>query len=162
VILAVCFAVLLSAVPGVAAAAPPTSVKPFLDCYRTNTDGSITVVLGYTNPSTKTTAIAYGSRNIMYPSKFQGSQPTQFLAGTRSGVLSLQVTQADLDANARWVLDGNTLDYRAAAGSATECAPSTPLPALGNGAGIALVLVAGGAFGVWFVRRVIRRSAAPV
>jgi hypothetical protein len=160
VLLAVCFAVWLSAVPGVAAAAPPTSVKPLLDCYRTNTDGSITVVLGYTNPSTNTTAIPYGSRNIMHPSKLQGSQPTQFLAGTHKGVLSLEVTQADLDANARWVLDGNTLDYRAAAGSATECAPSTPLPALGNGAGIAAVLLAGGAFGVWFVRRVIRRSAA--
>jgi hypothetical protein len=160
VLLAVCFAVWLSAVPGVAAAAPPTSVKPLLDCYRTNADGSFTVVVGYTNPSTSTTAIPYGSRNIMHPSKFQGSQPTQFLAGTHHGVLSLEVTQADLDAHARWVLDGNTLDYRAAAGSSTECAPSTPLPALGNGAGFALVLVAGGAFGVWFVRRVIRRSTA--
>jgi hypothetical protein len=158
VVLAVCVAVLLSAVPGVAAAAP--TVAPIVDCYRANSDGSYTIVLGYTNPFSKTTNIPYGPRNIIHPAKFQKSQPTQFRAGTKHGVFSVRATEADLYANARWELDGNTLAYWSAS-SVTECSPSTPLPALGNGAGLALALVAGGGFGVLFVRRLIRRSVAP-
>jgi hypothetical protein len=157
VLLAVCFAVWLSTVPGVASATP--AVTPFVDCYRMNADNSLIVVLGYTNTSNKTTTIPYGTRNVAYPAKYQGAQPTQFLAGTKRGVFSVTITQADMNANPRWVLDGYTLDYTKVT-SWTQCSPSTPLPALGNGAGFALVLVGGGAFGVWFVRRVIRRSAA--
>jgi hypothetical protein len=158
VLLAVCFAVWLSAVPGAASAT--TVVTPFVDCYRVNSDGSYSIVLGYTNTNTRTTTIPYGTRNVAYPAKYQGAQPTQFKPGTQRGVFSVVITQADMYANPRWVLEGYTLDYTKV-GSMTACSPSTPLPALGNGAGFALVLVAGGAFGVCFVRRAIRRSAAP-
>ena len=157
VLLAVCFAVWLSAVPGFASAAP--GVTPFVDCYRANSDGTLTVVLGYTNTNTRTTTIPYGSNNMLYPSRFQKTQPTQFLTGTRRGVFSVNLSQAELYGDPRWQLDGKTLSHWTA-GSATECSPSTPLPSLGNGAGIAAVLVAGGAFGVIFVRRLIRRSGA--
>jgi hypothetical protein len=157
VLLAVCFAVWLSAVPGVASATP--TVTPFVDCYRMNPDGSLIVVLGYTNTADKTTTIPYGTRNAGYPAKYQGTQPTQFKAGTQRGVFSVTITRADMNANPRWVLEGYTLDYTKVT-SWTECSPSTPLPALGNGVGIALVLVGGGAIGVWFVRRdpPLRRS----
>jgi len=159
-LIAVCFAVLLSAVPGVASAAPPSRVTPLVDCYTTNADGTYTVIFGYSNTSKTATTIAYGSQNIMYPSKFQGSQPTVFQPGTQQGVFSIVATQADVYANARWELDGRTVDQRAVS-SAPLCSPSTPLPAIGNGTGLAIVLVAGGAFGVLFVRRLIRRTSAP-
>ncbi len=158
VLLAACFAVWLSAGPGIAAAAP-WGVSPHLDCYREEPDGTYTVVFGYTDNNRGTTTIELGARNALYPSSYQGSQPTKFLPGARGGVFSLRVSAADLAGDARWVLDGETLDY-GALGSAPRCAPATPLPALGNGAGIAAVLAASGAFGVFFVRRLIRRSAA--
>jgi hypothetical protein len=160
VLVAVCSALWLSAVPGVAAAAPPMSVTPFVDCYRENPDGTLTVVLGYTSTWKKATTMGWGSRNSLHPSQYHRSQPKQFLTGTQHGVLALRLSASELDAGARWELDRTTL-YFSSARSASECSPSTPLPALGNGAGFAVVLVAGGAFGVWFVRRVIRRSAAP-
>ena len=160
VLVAVCSAVCLSAVPGVAAAAPPMSVTPFVDCVRANPDGTVTFVLGYTSTWKKETTIGWGSRNSLHPPVYQRSQPKQFLVGTQHGAFSLRLSASDLAAGARWELDRTTLSLSSAS-SATECSPSTPLPALGNGAGFALVLVAGGAFGVWFVRRVIRRSAAP-
>jgi hypothetical protein len=160
VLVAVCSAVWLSAVPGVATGAPPMSVTPFVDCYRAEPDGTLTIVLGYTNTWKNETTLGWGSRNSLHPSQYHRSQPKEFLTGTQHGVFSLRLSASDLDAGARWELDRTTLDFSSAR-SASECSPSTPLPALGNGAGLALVLVAGGAFGVWFVRRVIRRSAAP-
>jgi hypothetical protein len=160
VLLAVCFAVWLSAVPGVAAAAPPMSVTPFVDCFRAEPDGTFTIVLGYTNTWKNETTMGWGSRNSLHPSQYHRSQPKEFLTGTQHGAFSLRLSASELD-DARWELDRTTLELSAAS-AAPECSPSTPLPALGNGAGFALVLVAGGAFGVWFVRRVIRRSAAPV
>lgn len=158
VLVAVCVAVLLSAVPGVAAAAPSGTVTPFVDCYRANSDGSLTLVLGYTNRDRQTT-IPYGSRNMLYPATLQGAQPKKFLPGTQRGAFSVRLSRADLSADPRWQLDGRTLDYSAAS-SSTECSPSTPLPALGNGTGLAAALLAGGAFGVFFVRRLLRRAAA--
>jgi hypothetical protein len=153
----VCVAVLLSAVPGIAAAAPPKAVVPFVDCYQPNTDGTYTVVLGYTNPNDKTMTIPHGSKNMLTPSSLQGAQPKKFLPGTQRGAFSVKVRPADLSAGAGWRLDGFTLGYPAAA-SAKQCSPSTPLPALGNGAGIAIVLVAGGLVGALVVRRVLRRA----
>jgi hypothetical protein len=159
VLLAVCFALWMSALPGVAAAAPPMSVTPFVDCYRANPDGSLTIVLGYTSTWKKETTIGWGSRNALHPSQFHRSQPKQFLTGTQHGAFSLQLSASDLAAGARWELDRTTLTFSSAV-SASECSPSTPLPALGNGTGIAAVLVAAGAFGIFSVRRLVRRSAA--
>ncbi|HET6395101.1 MAG TPA: hypothetical protein VFG13_19900 [Blastococcus sp.] len=158
VILAVCFAVWLSAVPGAASANPV--VTPYVECYTVNSDGSYSIVLSYTKTTAGTANIPLGTRNIAYPAKFQGIQPTQFKAGTWRGVFSVKISQADMYANPRWVLDGYTLDYTKV-GSMAACSPSTPLPALGNGAAIALVLVGAGAFGVVWMRRRVPGSAAP-
>jgi hypothetical protein len=151
VLVAVCSAVWLSAVPGVAAAAPPMSVTPFVDCYRAEPDGTVTIVLGYTNTWKNATTIGWGSRNSLHPSQYHRSQPKEFLTGTQHGAFSLRLSASELD-DARWELDRTTLELSSAS-SASQCSPSTPLPALGNGAGVALVLIAGGAVGVFFVRR---------
>jgi len=156
-LVAVCLAVLLSAVPGVASAAPG-DIVPFVDCYKDNGDGTYALVLGYENTGFKTIKLN-STKNRMYPAKFQGSQPTEFLEGEHHGVFSIQATRAELNTGIRWELDGTVLDSRTS--SAPACAPSTPLPAIGNGTGLAIVLVAGGAFGVLFVRRLIRRASAP-
>ena len=159
VLVAVCSALWLSAVPGVAAAAPPMSVTPFVDCFRAEPDGTFTIVLGYTSTWENETTIGWGSRNSLLPSQYHQSQPKEFLTGTQHGAFSFRLSASELD-DARWELDRTTLELSSAR-SASECSPSTPLPALGNGAGFALVLVAGGAFGVWSVRRLIRRSTVP-
>ena len=98
-----------------------------------------------------------GQPQFAPPVEYHRSQPKEFLTGTQHGAFSLRLSPSELD-DARWELDRTTLEL-SSAGSAPECSPSTPLPALGNGAGIAAVLVAGGAFGVFFLRRVVRRSA---
>ncbi|WP_104524865.1 hypothetical protein [Blastococcus atacamensis] len=157
VLVAVCVVLGLSALPGVASAAPP-QVTPLVDCYRQNTDGSYTVVFGYTSTRKWTTTIDHGSDNYLYPYKYHGSQPETFEPGTYQGVFSLRVSAADV-ATFRWELDRTTLTYESAA-SAPTCSSSTPLPALGNGTGLAIALLAGGVFGVLFVRRIIRRAAA--
>ncbi|RBY93898.1 hypothetical protein DQ244_00515 [Blastococcus sp. TBT05-19] len=156
VLVAVCVAVGLSAVPGVAAAAP-AQVAPFVDCYRENTDGTYTVVFGYSNTYKASTTIRYGVDNRISPTAYQGAQPQSFSVGTHRGVFSLTVKAADVS-TFRWELDRTTLTYWSAS-SAPQCAPSTPLPLLGNGTGLAIALVAGGVFGVLFVRRMIRRAA---
>ncbi len=157
-LIAVCCAVLLSSAPGVASAVTG-EVTPFVDCYTTNSDGTRTVVLGYTNVAEETITIGHGDKNTIVPSRFQGSQPKHFVPGTQRGAFSLRLTRADLAGDARWELDRTTLDLSAVT-SADACSPSTPLPSLGNGTGLAVVLVAGGAFGGFFVRRVIRRAGA--
>lgn len=157
VLVAVCLAVGLSAVPGVAAAAPTTSVVPTLDCFRENSDGSYTLVLGYTNSGSKV-AIPYGPRNVVSPSAFDRDQPTVFNRGTVPGVFSVRLGGWDL-LGFRWSLDEKSVSFWSILGS-RECSPSTPLPLLGNGTGLAIALVAGGVFGVLFVRRLIRRVGA--
>jgi hypothetical protein len=149
-------AFLVCAAPGVASAAPASSVTPFLDCVRENRDGSYTVVLGYSNNGSRT-SIPHGSRNFVYPYEFQGDQPTQFLTGTQRGVFAVTVSGYAVLAF-RWEVDDRTVNFWSFL-SARECSPSTPLPVLGNGAGIAVVLVVGGLVGIYVVRRVVRRAA---
>jgi hypothetical protein len=158
VLVAVCLAVLLSSVPGVAAANSGT-VRPVVDCYRLNSNYTVTIVVGYVNPNNGTKNIPLGTRNTITPAKFHGVQPTSFKAGTQRGAFSVVLTQADLNSTSSWTLDGNTLNY-ATVGNMQECSPSTPLPAIGNGTVLAVALLAGGGFGVWFVRRQIRRAPA--
>jgi|tagenome__1003787_1003787.scaffolds.fasta_scaffold20278173_2 hypothetical protein len=144
--------------PGTASAATASTVTPILDCYTQNSDGSWTVILGYTNTYSVTTKIPLGSNNIASPSKFQGLQPTAFKTGANHAVFTVRVTQADLYANANWYLDGHTLNYLSAAYASGICSPGTQLPGEGNGTGIAIGLVVAAGIGVLVVRRVIRRA----
>ena len=150
----------LVAAPGTASAAATYTVKPVLDCYKENSDGSWTVVVGYANSSRKTVTIPRGADNQAYPSKFASLPPTSFKAGTVKGAFTAKVTQADLYSGARWVLDGYTLDYRAAAYSSQVCPSSTELPEEGNGTGPAIGLAVAGAVGAVLVHRANRRARA--
>jgi hypothetical protein len=69
------------------------------------------------------------------------------------------VSVADLYAGARWVIDGHTLDYRAAASSSRTCPSSTELPAQGNGLAPAVGLAVAGVAGAVLVRRARARAA---
>jgi hypothetical protein len=158
---AVLAAVLLSAAPGIASADTGT-VTPLLDCYTPNSDGSYTVILGYTNTDTTTRAIPYGSLNYTTPSTYQSLMPTQFQPGTRHAAFSVQVAPADLNSTSSWSLDGHTLNYLSAASASGICSASTSLPATGNGTGLAIALLAGGVVGVVGLHRATRRRAATV
>jgi hypothetical protein len=154
---ALAMALTLIATPGVASAATGT-VTPMLDCYTQNSDGSWTVILGYSSTYSGTTKIPLGSNNIASPSKFQGIQPTTFKNGTHHAAFSAKVTQYDIYNNANWYLDGHTLNYMAAAYASGICSPGTQLPGEGNGTGIAIGLVVAAGIGILVVRRVIRRA----
>jgi hypothetical protein len=136
------------------------TVKPILDCYKDNGDGSWTAVIGYVNSSGGTRKIPYGSLNMGYPAKFQGLQPTTFKNGTQHGVFVARITASDLWSNARWELDGSVLNYQASFTSSATCPSSTQMPADGNGAGPVIALAVAGAAGAVVVHRVRRRTAA--
>ncbi|MGR6966265.1 hypothetical protein ACU610_17530 [Geodermatophilus sp. URMC 61] len=150
----------LVASPGMASATGTYTVKPVLNCYKENADDSWTVVVGYVNSSRKTTSIPRGAHNQAYPSKFASLPPTSFKPGTVNGAFTAKVSLADLYAGARWVLDGYTLDYRAAASSSRVCPSSTELPAQGNGLGPAIGLGVAGVVGAVLVVRANRRTRA--
>jgi hypothetical protein len=75
-------------------------------------------------------------------------------------VFTAVVSLSDLYSGARWVLDGYTLDYRAAASSSQVCPSSTELPEEGNGTGPAIGLAAAGVIGAVLVHRATRRARA--
>jgi len=148
----------LLAAPGIASANATYTVKPVLNCYVQNSDDSWTVVVGYVNSSRKTVSIPRGALNQAYPSKFAALPPTSFAPGTVKGAFTARVSVADLYSGARWVLDGYTLDYRAAASSSQVCPSSTELPEQGNGTGPAIGLAAAGLVGAVLVHRARKRA----
>jgi hypothetical protein len=151
----------LVASPGMASATATYTVKPVLNCYKENTDGTWTVVVGYVNSSGRTIKITRGStHNVAYPSKFTALLPETFKSGTVNGAFTAKVSLADVYAGARWVLDGYTLDYRAAAYASQVCPSSTELPEEGNGTGPAIGLAVAGVVGAVLVHRANRRARA--
>ena len=94
-----------------------------------------------------------------------GQQPKQFATGTVHGVWTVRLTHAEIFyQNARWVLNGTTLQYSYYVQYATVCPPTTQLPADGNGTGTAVALGAAGVVGaavlVRFRRRIARLGVA--
>ncbi|WP_156036266.1 hypothetical protein [Blastococcus sp. URHD0036] len=157
-------AVALVVTPGTASAAG--SITPIFDCYRDNGDGTYWAVLGYTNSATRPT-IPLGAQNQMFPAALNGGQPTTFETGTVHGAFAVRVSLDQVfNQNARWVLDGRTLQYSSAVTYGTVCPASTQLPATGNGWGPAMASGAAGLAGsgvllleVWRRRR--RTRGAP-
>ena len=150
----------LVALPGTARATGTYAVKPVLNCHKENADASWTVVVGYVNSSRKAVDIPRGPGNQAFPSKFASLPPTSFRPGTVNGAFTAVVSLADLHAGARWVLDGYTLDYRAAASSSQVCPSSTELPEEGNGTGPAIGLAVAGVVGAVLVHRTRKRALA--
>ena len=135
-------------------------VAPIVDCYRDNGDGTFWVVLGYQGPANGQKTYNYGAANQVYPTRLQGQQPKTFAAGTVHGAWTVKLTYAEIfQQNARWVLNGTTLQYSHYVQYATVCPPSTVLPADGNGTGTAVALGAAGAVGAVMLYRFRRRLA---
>jgi hypothetical protein len=156
---AVLAAVFISAVPGTASAATQ-KVTPLLDCYQQNSDGSVTVVLGYSSTYTTTKTFTAGSSsNYSSPSSYNSSMPTSFAPGAHHLVLTLRLPPSVVYGNPSWTLDGTTLNYLSMAQLAGTCTPSQ-LPAMANGAALAVGLVVLAGVGVLVVRLVRRNRAA--
>lgn len=146
--------------PGTASAA--TDVTPMVDCYRDNGDGTFWVVLGYQGLASGQRTYSYGPTNTVYPARLQGQQPTVFYSGTVHGVWTVKLTDDEIfRENARWILNGTTLQYARYVKYATVCPPSTQLPADGNGTGTAVGLGAAGLLGAAMLYRVRRRMTRP-
>jgi hypothetical protein len=155
-------AVLIAALPGTAAAAPP-QVVPLVNCYYPHSDGSVTVVFGYTSTYSSTRTIPRGTRNYTTPASYGTKMPTTFKPGTNNGVATVRVAAGDLTPTTGWYLDGSSLNYLTAAYAVGVCTQAQ-LPALANGAAIVVALLLAGAAGVLVVRRVRRvalRSTVP-
>ncbi|SEP30435.1 hypothetical protein [Trujillonella endophytica] len=150
-------AVAVVATPGTASAAGP--VTGFLDCYRINSDSTITAVLGYTNPTGSSRTIPHGTANQFTPTRLQGSQPTTFAPGTVHAAFSVTLTWTEANSKTgRWNLDGTVLQYVAGMENATSCPQSMQLPADGNGLGPLMVFGAAGLFGAALIARSQRRA----
>jgi hypothetical protein len=147
-------AVSLLAVPGTASASG--TVSPLLDCVVQNSNGTYTVVLGYSNSTGRSQTIPYGWSNVIAPSTYDRLQPTTFKAGTYHGVFTVTLTASDLWSDPHWRLNGDTIDY--ADVTSNPCPPHTQMPAGGNGTGVAIGLLAAGAVGLFLVRRSVRRA----
>jgi len=147
---------LISALPGIAAAATP-QVVPLINCYYPHSDGDVTVVFGYRSTYSTTKTIPRGSRNYTTPSSYGSSLPTTFKPGTNNGVATLRVDARDLTPSTAWYLDGSSLNYLSAAYAVGVCTQAQ-LPGIANGAAIVVALLLAGAAGVLVVRRV-RRAA---
>jgi hypothetical protein len=144
------------AVPGTASAAG--SVAPIVDCYRDNGDGTFWIVLGYDNTTGSSKTYAYGTANQVYPTRLQGQQPATFAKGTVHGAWRVQLTYSEIFyQNARWILNGTTLQYSQYVQYATVCPPSTVLPADGNGIGTAVAVGGAGVVGAFVLVRFRRR-----
>ena len=126
--------------PGVAQAAG--TVTPTVSCYQPNSDGSVSVLLGYNNSSTVTQTIPRGASNVITPSRYDGTQPTVFAPGNHPGSFALTVGSADAY-SANWTLDGSSLS---SATTVSQCPAGTSLPADGNGLGMTMVMLVAGAF----------------
>ncbi|MGY1744131.1 hypothetical protein [Blastococcus sp. SYSU D00695] len=146
----------LVSTPGTASAAG--TVTPVVDCYRDNGDGTFWVVLGYKNTGDSRN-IARGASNQVYPTRLQGQQPAGFAGGTVHGAWTVKLTYQEIFAqNARWVLDGTTLQYSQYVQYATVCPPTTQLPADGNGMGTVMALGGAGVVGALLLVRSRRRA----
>lgn len=141
------------------AAAPPSPsrppIQPLADCYASNGDGSITVVLGYTNPGDTTVTIPAGPDNTFNPTSYNGSLPTTFSPGTHHGAASVTVAQADLGDQLSWTLEGTRLGTTTAV---PQCS-GTPLPMIASGGAVVGTFVLAGLVGAVVLRRAGRRGA---
>jgi len=117
------------------------TVVPTVSCYQPNSDGSVSVLLGYVNSSNVTQTVPLGPDNVINPSRFDGQQPTVFAPGSHPGAFALTVPGSEIY-SANWWLDGSAVT---SGNSVSECPAGTSLPADGNGLGMTMVVLGAGA-----------------
>jgi hypothetical protein len=122
--------VLLAGVsPAAAADAPAWSLRPFVDCVWTNSDGTRTVSLGYESFNAATVTMGVGANNFISPGAQNQGQPTSFAPGLHSNVWALTMTNANY-LSGQWFLTSATMNMTM---NGTPCA-SKPVPMTsGNG-----------------------------
>ena len=148
----------VTTMPGTASAA---GVVPSVDCYAQNSNGTFTVILGYTSSYTSTQTIPRGTRNYATPSTYTSQLPTSFKRGENHGAAKLTISANDLYyGNVSWYLDGTTLNYWTAAQNVGICS-AAQLPALSHGGGLVVILLVAGAVGVVVVRRARNAALTP-
>ncbi|MFQ1002138.1 hypothetical protein [Modestobacter sp. SSW1-42] len=136
------------------------TVTPTASCYQPNSDGTVSVLLGYVNNTNVTQTIPRGPSNVITPSRYDGAQPTTFAPGSHPGAFAVTAPASDAWGGS-WTLDGVTLSN---ASAVNQCPAGTSLPADGNGYGMTMVLLAAGAVAgvaLWRSHRRDKRTALP-
>jgi hypothetical protein len=137
----------LFAAPGAQAAGVPAgSVRPYLNCYWDNGDGTVTVSIGVTSTNAATVSVFVGTDNRVTQGAPDRGQPETFDPGTHNNVWAFTVTYAEINSGINWALTGNSV----AVDAVNQCATKPQLAANGNGMAIlafgAGVTVIGGVF----------------
>jgi hypothetical protein len=111
-------------------------LAPVVECVWTETNGTRTVVWGYSNPSDRTLRIGVGNKNKMSPGAEDQGQPTLFEPGTWRNVFTTNVPGSVVS----WRLGNNTAGLT----TSTSVCPTKPVSLVGNLAalGVYLLLVA--------------------
>ena len=137
----------LFAAPGAQAAGVPAgSIRPFLNCYWDNGDGTVTVSIGVTSSNAGTVNVFVGPDNRISMGAADRGQPESFANGVHNNVWVFTVSYTEINAGINWQLTGNSV----AVDAVTQCASKPPMAANGNGMAIlafgGLVTVFGGFF----------------
>lgn len=122
------FVGLLIGAPAAQAAAPAGSLKPFVDCYWDNRDGTITVSVGVTSSNSATVSVPVGTDNRVTVGAINRGQPTDFRPGVHSNVWAATVTYGDVASGVNWSLTGSQVQL----GGAVPACTQKPVPAQGN------------------------------
>lgn len=137
------------------ATAEPSPITPVLECVVVDPSGDYTAVLGYDNPSGTPVTIPHGASNRISPSRYDGQQPTTFLAGRQRGVFSVTFSNG----HPKWTLQGSSVTLT---DETTTCPSPTEMPVEGNGMGLVIGVGVAGLLGVVMIRRLQRRLAAGI
>jgi hypothetical protein len=89
-------------------------VVPFFEGWYDNGDGTFTISFGYLNRNpTEPHDIPLGERNYIEPAKYDGVQPTHFMASRQRGMFAITVPASERDQDIWWhLVDAAGRDYK--------------------------------------------------
>lgn len=80
-------------------------VVPFMEGWYDNGDGTYTISFGYLNRNpSQVVDIQHGERNYIEPARFDGVQPTHFLASRQRGMFAVTIPESFRDQDIWWYL----------------------------------------------------------
>jgi hypothetical protein len=137
----------LVAAPGAQAAAVPAgSLKPFLNCYWDNGDGTVTVNIGVTSTNSANVAVYVGANNQVTQGNPDRGQPETFDPGTHNNLWTFTVSYTEINAGINWQLTGNSV----AVDAVNQCSTKPQMSSAGNGVAVlasgGLITLVGGYF----------------
>jgi hypothetical protein len=129
-----------------AATVPAGSLKPFLNCYWDNGDGTVTVSIGVTSTNAANVAVYVGANNMVTQGAPDRGQPETFDPGTHNNLWTFTVNYTEINAGVNWQLTGNSV----AVDAVNQCATKPQMASAGNGVAVlasgAVVTLVGGYF----------------